>query len=111
MHTIIGKKVKVTVDRPLGSPHPTHPDVIYPVNYGYVDGIIAPDGEWQDAYILGPQIPLAEFEGTVVAVVKRFDDFEEKWIVTDGTNTYTKEEIAEKVSFIEKYFVSEIVME
>lgn len=30
--------VTVTVDRPLGSRHPHHPDIVYPVNYGYVAG-------------------------------------------------------------------------
>ena len=48
-----GSIVKVVVDRPMGSRHPEHTDLIYPVNYGYIEGIIAPDGEEQDAYILG----------------------------------------------------------
>ena len=50
---MIGKTVTVTVDRPLGSRHPKHPDILYTVNYGYIEGIMAPDGEEQDAYILG----------------------------------------------------------
>lgn len=50
---MIGDIVKVTVDRPLGSRHPKHKNIIYPINYGYIEGIIAPDGEEQDAYILG----------------------------------------------------------
>ena len=49
----IGRTVTVTVDRPLGSYHPEHKDMYYPINYGYVEGIMAPDGEEQDAYILG----------------------------------------------------------
>ena len=52
-NSVIGKTVTVTVDRPLGSYHPEHRDMYYPINYGYVEGIIAPDGEEQDAYILG----------------------------------------------------------
>lgn len=43
----------VTVDRPMGSFHHEYPDLYYPINYGYVEGIFAPDGEEQDAYILG----------------------------------------------------------
>lgn len=42
---MLGKIVKVIVDRPLGSRHPNYDDIIYRVNYGYVEGIIAPDGE------------------------------------------------------------------
>ena len=40
---MLGKIVKVTVDRPLGSAHPNYPNMIYPINYGYIEGIIAPD--------------------------------------------------------------------
>ena len=42
---MLGKIVKVVVDRPLGSCHPNHKDMIYSVNYGYIEGIIAPDGD------------------------------------------------------------------
>ena len=48
-----GDIVTVTVDRPLGSYHPEHKDMYYPINYGYIEGVIAADGEEQDAYILG----------------------------------------------------------
>ena len=51
-NSIIGKTVTVIVDRPLGSYHPEHRDMYYPINYGYVEGIIAPVGEEEDAYIL-----------------------------------------------------------
>ena len=46
---MIGKNVSVTVDRPLGSYHPDHHDLYYPINYGFIEGIMAPDGEEQDA--------------------------------------------------------------
>ena len=45
---IIGKSVKGTIDRPLGSAHPRHKEMIYPINYGYVDGVFADDGAEQD---------------------------------------------------------------
>ena len=32
---MIGKIVKVIVDRPLGSYYPVHKNLFYPVNYGY----------------------------------------------------------------------------
>ena len=50
---MLNKFVTVTVDRPLGSFHPKYPDLYYPVNYGYIKGVMALDGEEQDAYILG----------------------------------------------------------
>lgn len=71
----------VTVDRPLGSYHPEHKDMHYPVNYGYVEGVMAPDGEEQDAYILGVDEVVEMFTGQIVAIVHRNDDVEEKWVV------------------------------
>ena len=107
---IIGQTVTVTVDRPLGSFHPQHRDMYYPVNYGYVRGITAPDGEEQDAYILGVNEPVDEFTGKVIAVIHRYDDVEEKWVAAPGDMSFTKEEIWEQVCFQEKYFRSEIRM-
>lgn len=107
---MIGKIVKVTVDRPLGSYHPEHKDMYYPINYGYIEGIIAPDGEEQDAYILGVNIPVKEFTGKIIAVIHRNNDVEEKWVVAPETVSFTKEEIFELVKFQEQYFESEIRM-
>ena len=42
---MLGETVTVTIDRPMGTYHPNHPDIYYPVNYGYIEGIIAGDGE------------------------------------------------------------------
>ena len=107
---MIGKIVKVTVDRPLGSYHPKHKDIYYPINYGYVEGIIAPDGEEQDAYILGVSEPVEEFVGRIIAIIHRFDDVEEKWVVAPEDVSFTKKEIMQQVEFQEKYFKSEIRM-
>lgn len=57
---MIGKIVTVTVDRPIGSYHPVHKNLYYPINYGYVKGIIAQDGEEQDAYVIGVDVPVKE---------------------------------------------------
>ena len=108
--SVIGRTVTVTVDRPLGSYHPKHKDMYYPINYGYVAGIIAPDGEEQDAYLLGVDEAVEKFTGTVIAVVHRNDDVEEKWVVVPKGMTFTKEEIREQIHFQEQYFDSEIVM-
>ena len=107
---MIGKIVKVIVDRPLGSYHPKHKDIYYPINYGYIEGIIAPDGEEQDAYILGVNEPVEEFTGRIIAIIHRFDDVEEKWVVAPENKFYTKDEIVQQVEFQEKYFDSEIRM-
>ena len=107
---MIGKIVKVLVDRPMGSYHPEHKDIYYPVNYGYIPGILAADGEEQDAYILGMNEPVKEFTGRVIAVVHRMDDVEDKWVVAPENTYFTKEEIMEQVAFQEKYFQTEIYL-
>ena len=107
---MIGDIVKVVVDRPLGSYHPKHKDIYYPINYGFIEGIIAPDGEEQDAYILGVDIPVNEFTGKIIAIIHRHDDVEEKWVVAPENVSFTKEEIMQQVEFQEKYFKSEIRM-
>ena len=94
----------------LGSYHPEHKDMYYPINYGYVEGIMAPDGEEQDAYILGVYEAVERFVGKIIAVVHRNDDVEEKWVVAPAGMTYTKQEIKEKIRFQEQYFDSEIMM-
>jgi len=105
---MIGAKVKVVIDRPLGSCHPTHKDLIYPVNYGYIEGIIAPDGEEQDAYVLGVTVPVDEFEGTVIAIIHRFDDVEDKWVVAPENMSFTADQIMKQVGFQEQYFKTKI---
>ncbi len=107
---MIGKIVKVIVDRPFGSYHPEHKDMYYPVNYGYVEGIIAPDGEEQDAYIIGVDVPVKDFIGKIIAIIHRYDDVEEKWVVAPENASFTKNEIIEQVKFQEQYFKSEVKM-
>lgn len=108
---MIGDIVTVTVDRPMGSCHPEHKDMYYPVNYGYIEGIIAPDGEEQDAYILGVNVPVEKFTGRVIAVIHRYDDVEEKWVVCPGNVSFDREEIMKQVRFQERYFNSEVIMQ
>jgi len=108
---MIGRTVTVTVDRPLGSYHPKHPDIYYPVNYGYVSGIIAGDGEAQDAYILGIDLPVETFTGTVIAIIHRRDDVEDKWIVAPEGASFSEAEIRSAVRFQEQYFDTEIIMQ
>ena len=107
---MIGKKVTVKIDRPMGSYHPKHKDIYYPINYGYIEGIMAPDGEEQDAYVLGVDEPVEEFSGVIIAIIHRYDDVEEKWVVAPENVSFTVEEIEKQVYFQEQYFKSEIRM-
>ncbi len=83
---------------------------IYPINYGFVSGIISGDDEEQDVYIISSKVdkPMESFTGELVAVITRKDDNEEKWVVTSLEEQLTLEEIKNIVHFIEQYFDSEI---
>lgn len=41
----------VVIDRPKGSAHPRFSDMIYPLDYGYLEGTAAIDGEGVDVWI------------------------------------------------------------
>ncbi len=101
----LGLRVTVMVDRPLGSRHPRCPDLVYSgVNYGYVPGVIGGDGHEQDVYILGVDHPLERFEGRVIAVIRRADDVEEKWVAAPEGMVFFEPEIRAAVHFVEQYF-------
>lgn len=80
------------------------------MNYGYIEGILAPDGEEQDAYILGVDQPVKEFTGRIIGIVHRLDDIEEKWVVAPEKLSFTREQIQEQIYFQEQYFQSEIIV-
>lgn len=104
----LGELITVTVDRPLGTYHPEGKDIFYTINYGYVQGVMAPDGEEQDAYILGVNEPVEKFTGRFIAIIHRDDDIEEKWVVVKEGLSYSNEEIMKLVDFQEKYHKSYI---
>ena len=106
---LLGAEVLVHVDRPLGSHHPKYNDLIYPINYGYIEGFLAPDGDFQDAYLLGISEAVESYFGVVIAIIVRHDDVENKLVVVPKGRLFTDEEIRSAISFQERYFQSEIL--
>lgn len=107
----LGRTVEVTVDRPLGSAHPEHPALVYPINYGFVAGTVAGDGEPLDAYVLGVDAPVDTVTGTVVAVIERGNDVEDKLVVAvPGSGPWAAAAITEAVHFQEQWFDSHVHM-
>ena len=102
----MGKLAHVVVDRPIGY---QHGDITYPINYGYIPGVIAGDGEEQDAYILGVNEPISAFDGQVVAAICRKNDCEDKLVVAPVGSVYHQGQIAEAVHFQEQYFDTRII--
>lgn len=104
-HYLLGETVTVTVDRPVGY---RHGDIRYPINYGFVPGIMGGDGEAQDAYILGITEPVEQFTGQVIGVIRRHNDCEDKLVVAKPGTVCHQGQIAEAVQFQEQYFISTI---
>ena len=104
----LGKKVKVIIDRKLGTLHPKH-RFIYMLNYGYIPNTISPDGEELDAYVLGCFEPIETFEGKVIAYIHRINDDDDKLIVVPIDKNYTDEQIIALTEFQERFFKSEII--
>lgn len=105
-----GRVLRIVIDRPLGTQHPEY-DYTYEVNYGFVPGVIAPDGEELDVYLLGTDEPLEVCErAEVVAIVRRRDDIEDKLVAAVGGETWDAEKIAVAVRFQEQFFDSYVEM-
>lgn len=106
----LGKTVNIYMDRPLGTYHPKYPEMLYPVNYGYIPGVFSADGEELDVYLLGVLEPVKSYTAQVIAVVHRLDDIEDKLVAAPENRQFTKEEIESAIHFQEQYFKIEVEM-
>lgn len=42
---------EIVIDRPRGSRHPRHADIVYPLDYGYLSNTTSTDGEGIDVWL------------------------------------------------------------
>lgn len=103
-----GKVVNVVIDRPIGSVHPKHKDLVYPINYGFIPNVYGGDAEELDVYLMGLNVPVKEYKAKVIAIVHRHNDVEDKLVAAPEGMSFTKMEIEDAVRFQEQYFESEI---
>lgn len=106
-HRFLGQNVTLVIDRPLGSRHPQC-GFLYPVNYGYVPGTQAADGEALDAYLLGVLEPLTSFTGQCIALIHRLDDDDDKLVVVPIGHDLSNTQILAATAFQEQFFQVEI---
>jgi len=104
----LGKEVEVVIDRALGSKHPKH-EFMYEVNYGFIEGVMAPDGEDLDAYYLGIEEPIQRARGICIAIAHRKNDDDDKLIVVPSGVEMTDEQILSAIHFQEQWFETEVV--
>lgn len=109
IRSLMGETVDIVIDRPIGHTHVTKGVTLhYTINYGYLPGVIGGDGEEQDVYILGVDMPLKTFRGTIIGAIRRADDNEDKLVAAPPGMTFSAEEIRQATWFVEKYFDSTV---
>lgn len=105
---MLNKIVEVTIDRPAGSLHPEW-GFKYEVDYGYVNGMKAPDGDEIDAYVLKSPLNQKKITGRVCAIVHRIDDDDDKLIVIPEREKIDADEIEACIKFQEKWFKHTVI--
>ena len=110
--SLMGTKQKIMIDRPVGYVHHTKGITLhYPINYGYIPGVLGGDGEELDVFLLGVGEPVRTYRGRIVGIVLRADDVEDKLIMAPEGMTPTVAEMTEAVRFQERYYDSRVVAE
>jgi len=109
--TFLGKKAHLKFDQPVGSSYKPHGIDSYPINYGYVPGVLAPDGDDLDAYLLNVSEPLEEANGVCIAIIHRLEDDDDKLVVVPEDTQLTDEEIRRQTTFQEHLYKGVIVRE
>lgn len=103
----LGKTVTIEIDRPIGYIHYKEGrdrPLVYPINYGYIPGVLGGDGEELDVYLLGVDVPVERYTGRIVGIAYREDDVEDKLIMAPTGHVYSTEEMAEAIQFQEMYY-------
>ena len=109
VRSYLGQWIQVEIDRPVGYVHcKGEKTLTYPINYGYLPGILGGDGEELDVYVLGTDQPLERAEGRVVGIVHRADDVEDKLVLSMDGTLYQAEEMERAVAFQEQYYHSHV---
>lgn len=78
----------IVIDRPGGSAHPRYPAVVYPFDYGYLDGTGAVDGDGVDCW--RGSLQELRVTGAIVTVDTHKADSEVKWLIGCTTGEMTQ---------------------
>lgn len=105
----LGRTVDIKIDRPIGYVHKKEKySLTYPINYGYIPGVIGGDGEELDVYLLGVNEPVTEYTAKIIGIAHREDDVEDKLVAAPVGLNFTKEEIEQVIYFQEQYYKTTI---
>lgn len=103
--TVLNKKISIEIDRPVGTVHPKRENIYYPINYGFVPGLMGGDNEEQDVYVIDSKLAKLKTEVKIIGILMRIDDVESKWIGIENDNrSYSKIDIESIIRFQEQYY-------
>ena len=109
-HTsLLGSRVEVKIDRPLGTIIEGYRDVYKEINAGYATDKTDGSGHPLHVYVLGVPHPLNEYVGWVNAIVKGKE--KDSLVVCPMSVKFTKREIERKLLFVENFEPYEVIME
>ena len=105
----LGKVVDIEIDRPIGYVHQKENySLTYPINYGYISGVLGGDGEELDVYLLGVDEPVLKYTAKVIGIAHRENDVEDKLIAAPVGEIFYQNEIYEAIHFQEQYYKTTI---
>lgn len=113
VRSYLGRTVTIGIDRPIGYVHQKKDGttLVYPINYGYIPGVLGGDDEELDVYLLGVDRPVEEYTCRIVGIVYRRNDVEDKLIAAPEGVTFSAEQMARAVQFQEQYYDSYVEIE
>lgn len=97
---MLGKFVKVRVTSPMYSFN-NRLGFKYKLNYGIVDGFKTRKNTIQCAYIMGINHPVRNFDGRVIAIVKRHNGKGVVWVVAPKSTRFIVNDIKSSIDFAE----------
>ncbi len=98
--TMLGKFVKVRVTSPMHSFN-TRFGFKYKLNYGIIEGGKTRKNTAQYAYIMGINHPVRNFDGRVIAIVKRHGGKGVVWVVAPKSTRFIVNDIRTAIDFAE----------
>ena len=100
----MGKIVEIKIDRPIGYiPKNENCNAAYLTNYGFIPNFVDEDGENLGVYLLGVNKPVSEYTARIIGIIHREDDGKDKLVVAPDGMVYNQAEIAENISFQERF--------
>ena len=97
---MLGKFVKVRVTAPMHS-YNSRFGFTYQLNYGIIEGFKGKKNSVQSAYIMGIDHPVRNFDGRVIAIVKRKGGKGIVWVVAPKSTRFIVNDIRRAIAFAE----------